>query len=140
MDDLAEARAFPFTQLRAEQCIRLVAAGKVKTGADGRRYWRDSSSAHGLHLLASAKGGTYYRLSKLRGRGVYTRIGEALAVRLTKAREAALWLAGGDREAAAPPIRVRTDGITVEKAWNAYITDTKNGDFVIGRKPSERRL
>ena len=56
MDDLAEVRAFSFTELRVEQCIRLVAAGKVKTKADGRRYWRDSGSAHGLHLLASPGG------------------------------------------------------------------------------------
>jgi integrase len=135
MDDLADVRAFSFTELRVEQCIRLLAAGKVKTKSDGRRYWRDSGSPHGLHLLASAKGGTYYRLSKKRGRRVYTRIGDALAMRLTKARDAALRLAGGDEDAAAPPIRVRTDGITVERAWQAYIADTKNGDFVIGKKP-----
>lgn len=135
MDDLAEVRSFSFTELRVEQCIRLVAAGKVKTKSDGRRYWRDSGSAHGLHLLASAKGGTYYRLSKKRGRRVYTRIGDALAMRLTKAREAALRLAGGDQEAAAAPIRARTDGITVDKAWAAYIADLKSGDFVVGKKP-----
>lgn len=58
MDDLADVRAFSFTELRVEQCIRLVAAGKVKTKSDSRSYWRDSGSPHGLHLLASAKGGT----------------------------------------------------------------------------------
>jgi hypothetical protein len=46
MNDLAEVRSFSFTELRVEQCIRLVAAGKVKTKSDGRRYWRDRGSAH----------------------------------------------------------------------------------------------
>ena len=54
MDDLAEVRSFSFTELRVEQCIRLVAAGKVKTNSHGRRYSRDSS--HVVHLPASAKG------------------------------------------------------------------------------------
>jgi hypothetical protein len=54
MDDLSEVRAFSFTELRVEQCIRLVAAGKVKTNSHGRRYSRDSS--HVVHLPASAKG------------------------------------------------------------------------------------
>jgi len=56
MDDLAKVRAFSSTELRVERCIRLLAAGKVKTKADGRRYWRDSGSAHGLHFLPSARG------------------------------------------------------------------------------------
>jgi len=54
MDDLSEVRAFSFTELRVEQCSRLVADGKVKTNSHGRRYSRDSS--HGLHVPASAKG------------------------------------------------------------------------------------
>lgn len=132
--DLGSVRAFPFTESRIEEAIRLVAAGKAATKADGRRYWRDAGSPHGLILLASSRGGTFYRLSKQAGKKVYVRIGDATAMRLTKAREIALKLAGGDRAAAPPPIRVRTDGITVAQAWAAYIRDTKSGDFIAGKK------
>lgn len=134
--DIGSVRSFPFTESRVEEAIRLVAAGKVQTKADGRRYWRDSGSPHGLIVLAGARGATYYRLNKQRGKKVFTRIGDATAMRVTKAREAALRLAGGDATAAAKPVRVRTDGITIKAAWTAYIADVRSGDFIAGRKPT----
>jgi integrase len=132
--DLENVRAFPFTEDRIEQAIRLVAAGKARTSADGRRYWRDEGSRHGLILIASSKGGTFYRLHKRAGKKIYKRIGDALAMRLTKAREIALKLAGGDEAAAPAPIRVRTDGPIVAEAWKKYMADAISGDFIAGRR------
>jgi len=134
--DIGSVRAFPFTEARVEDAIRLVASGKVQTKADGRRYWRDAGSPHGLILLAGARGGSYYRLHKQAGKKIFTRIGDATAMRVTKAREAALKLAGGDTTAAAKPIRVRTDGMTIAEAWKAYIADVESGEFIAGRKPT----
>ena len=116
MADIAAEKAFSFTEARVEEAIRLVAAGKAGADGEGRRLWRDSGSAHGLHLRASASGGTYYRIHKERGRKVKKRIGDATTMRVTKAREIALKLAGGNHDAAPAPIRVRTDGITVAQA------------------------
>jgi integrase len=132
--ELASVRAFPFTEARIEQAIRLVTTGQAETKSDGRRYWRDDGSPHGLMVLVGARSATYYRLHKVAGRKVFTRIGDATAMRLTDARARALKLAGGDKSAAAAPIRVRTDGITVKQAWDAYIADTESGEFVAGRK------
>ena len=132
-DDFGSVRAFPFTEARVEDAIRLVAAGKVQTKADGRRYWRDSGSHHGLMVLVGARGATYYRLHKRAGKKVFTRIGDATAMRVSKAREASLKLAGGDSSAAAKPMRVRTDGVTVGEAWKSYIADVTSGEFVAGR-------
>ena len=134
--DIGSVRAFPFTESRIEDAIRLVADRKVQTKGDGRRYWRDAGSPHGLLVLIGARGATYYRLHKQAGKKVFTRIGDATAMRVTKAREAALKLAGGDMTAAAKPIRVRTDGITIAEAWKAYIADVESGEFIAGRKPT----
>lgn len=136
MGSIADEKAFSFTEARVEEAIRLMAAGKVQTDAEGRRLWRDDGSRHGLYLRASANGGTYYRIHKVKGRKVKERIGDALTMRVSKAREAALKLAGGDASAAAKPVRVRTDGITAAQAWKAYIADVRSGDFVAGRKPT----
>lgn len=133
---LATDKAFSFTEARVEEAIRLVARGAVATDGEGRRLWRDSGSPNGLYLRASATGGTYYRIHKQRGRKIKTRIGDALTMRVSTAREAAKKLAGGDQTAAAKPIRVRTDGVTVKQAWDAYIADVASGDFVAGRKPT----
>jgi integrase len=133
---IADDKAFPFTEARVEEVIRLVAAGRVATDAEGRRLWRDSGSPHGLYLRASSSGGTYYRIHKAKGRKVKTRIGDALAMRVAKAREAALKLAGGDTTAAAKPVRVRTDGVSIADAWKAYVADVQSGEFVAGRKPT----
>jgi integrase len=133
-DDIGSVRAFPFTEARVEEAMRLVAAGKVQTKADGRRYWRDAGSHHGLMVLVGARGATYYRLHKRAGKKVFTRIGDATAMRVSKAREAALKLAGGDATAAAKPIRVRTDGVTIAEAWKSYIADTRSGTYIAGRK------
>jgi integrase len=134
--DIGSVRAFPFTESRIEEAIRLVAAGKVQTKGDGRRYWRDAGSPHGLLVLVGARAATYYRLHKQAGKKVFKRIGDATTMRVTKAREAALKLAGGDESAAAKPIRVRVDGVTISQAWKSYIADVKSGDFVAGRKPT----
>jgi integrase len=136
MGSITTDKAFSFTEARVEEAMRLVAAGQAQADGEGRRLWRDSGSPHGLYLRASASGGAYYRIHKVRGRKVKTRIGDALAMRVTKAREAALKLAGGDATAAAKPVRVRTDGITISQAWKAYIADVESGDFVAGRKPT----
>ena len=134
MGSIATDKAFPFTESRIEDAIRLVAAGKVQTDGEGRRLWRDAGSSHCLYLRASASGGTYYRIHKTKGKKVKTRIGDALTMRVSKAREAALKLAGGDATAAAKPMRVRTDGVTVGEAWKSYIADVTSGEFVAGRK------
>lgn len=134
--DIGSVRAFPFTESRIEDAIRLVAAGTVQTKADGRRYWRDEGSPHGLIVLVGARAATYYRLHKQAGKKIFTRIGDATAMRVSKAREAALKLAGGDATAAAKPMRVRTDGLTISQAWKAYIADVESGDFIAGRKPT----
>lgn len=134
--ELADVRAFPFTEARVEQAIKLVATGAASTKADGRRYWRDEGSPHGLIVMVGARSATYYRLHKVAGKKIFTRIGDATAMRVTEARAKALKLAGGDKSAAAAPIRVRTDGITVQEAWDAYIRDTESGEFVAGKKPT----
>lgn len=131
---IASAKAFPFTEARVEEAIRLVATGAASTDCEGRRLWRDEGCPHGLYLRASSTGGTYYRIHKHRGKKTKTRIGDALATRVSKAREIALKLAGGDRSAAPEPIRVRTDGPTVEQAWAAYMAAAKSGEFIAGRR------
>jgi len=136
MGSIATDKSFSFTEARIEEAIRLVAARRVQTDGEGRRLWRDEGCPHGLYLRASASGGTYYRIHKAKGRKVKTRIGDALTMRVSKAREAALKLAGGDATAAATPIRVRTDGVTIAQAWKAYIADVRSGDFIAGRKPT----
>jgi integrase len=132
--ELADVRAFAFTESRVEQAIKLVASGRAATKADGRRYWRDEGSPHGLMVMVGVRSATYYRLHKVAGRKIFTRIGDATAMRVSVARSRALKLAGGDATAAAAPIRVRTDGITVKQAWEAYIADTESGEFIAGRK------
>ena len=136
MGSIADEKAFSFTEARIEEAIRLVTAGKVQTDAEGRRLWRDEGCPHGLYLRASASGGTYYRIHKAKGKKIKTRIGDALTMRVSKARDAALKLAGGDETAAAKPVRVRTDGVTISQAWKAYIADVRSGEFIAGRKPT----
>lgn len=131
---LATVKAFPFTEARVEEAIRLVAKGVAETDGEGRRLWRDEGCPHGLYLRASRSGGIYYRIYKHRGKKNKTRIGDALTMRVSKAREVALKLAGGDRSAAPEPIRVRTDGPTVDQAWAAYMAAAKSGEFIAGRR------
>jgi hypothetical protein len=131
---IAEARAFRFTENAIEQAMRLVRDGLVETNKIGRRIWRDDGSPHGLHLYVGRNGATFYRVAKIAGRKVETRIGDATAMRVTKAREKARQLAAGIAEAAAAPIRVRTDGPTVDEAWAAYFADAESGAFIAGRK------
>jgi integrase len=133
---LGHLRAFKFTESRIEEAIRLVRDGRIEASGDGRRLWRDEGSTHGLYLRVGRQGATFYRIAKVAGRKTATRIGDATVMPLAKARQAALRLAGGDRDAAAAPIRVRTDGITVAAAWKAYIADSRSGEFVAGRKPA----
>lgn len=129
-------KAFSFTEARVEDAIRAVQAGAVATKADGRRWYRDEGCPHGLYLAATKSGGVYYRINSQKGKRVYRRIGDATTKRVSWARGVALKLAGGDNEAAPPPIRVRTDGATVQQAWDAYLADTKSGAFIAGRKPT----
>ena len=129
-------KAFSFTEARVEDAIRAVQANAVATKADGRRWWRDEGCPHGLYLAATKSGGVYYRINSHKGKRVYRRIGDATTKRVSWARGVALKLAGGDNEAAPPPIRVRTDGATVQQAWDAYLADTKSGAFIAGRKPT----
>jgi integrase len=104
--------------------------------ANGRRVWRDEGSPNGLHVVVGLRGASYYRIAKVGGRKVETRIGDATAMRVTKARDKCRQLAAGIAEAAAAPIRVRTDGPTVAEAWEAYIADAESGAFVAGRRPA----
>jgi integrase len=131
---LEESRAFSFTESRIEQAIRLVRDGIAQTKANGRRVWRDDGCPNGLHLVVGLRGATFYRIAKEAGRKVETRIGDATAMKVTKAREKARQLAAGVREAAAAPIRVRTDGPTVAQAWASYMNDATSGEFIAGRK------
>jgi integrase len=128
---LLSVKAFPFTEAAVERALRAAADAGDGDG-DSRRLWRDEGSRHGLYLRAGRKGGTYYRIHKQGGRKIKTRIGDATSMRVAKAREAALKQAGGDKTAAAP-LRVRTDGPTVEKAWRAYLADARSGAFIMGR-------
>lgn len=131
---MATDKAFSFTEARVEEAIRLVARGAVGTDSEGRRLWRDAGSPHCLYLRASASGGTYYRISKCRGKKIKKRIGDALTMRVARAREEALKLAGGDESAGAKPMRVRTDGATVGEVWQRYIEAASSGEFIAGRK------
>lgn len=131
---LEDVRAFRFTENGIEQAIRLVRDGIAQTKANGRRVWRDEGCPHGLHVAVGLRGATFWRIAKVAGRKVETRIGDATAMRVTKAREKARQLAAGMKEAAAAPVRVRTDGPTVSQSWAAYIADTKSGDFIAGRR------
>jgi integrase len=133
---IEQDRAFRFTEIGIEQAARLVRDGVAPTKGNGRRIWRDVGSSHGLHLVVGMRGAAFYRIAKVGGRKVETRIGDATAMPLAKARNAALRLAAGDKEAAAAPIRVRTDGPTVSQAWKAYIEDAASGAFVAGRRPT----
>ena len=127
-------KSFSFTENRVEEALRLLASGKATADREGRRLWRDSGSRHGLYLRASRAGAAYYRIHKVAGKKLKVRIGDATAMSVSKAREIALKLAGGNREAAPAPIRVRTDGPTVAQVWSAYIKAAESGDFVAGRK------
>lgn len=127
-------RAFRFTETTIERAIRLVREGLVETNNIGRRIWRDDGSPHGLYVYVGKNGATFYRVAKVSGRKTETRIGDATAMRVTKAREKAQQLAAGNKEAAAAPIRVRTDGPTVAAAWAAYTSDVRSGVFVAGRR------
>lgn len=131
-----EQRAFRFTENAIEQAIRLVRDGVAETKANGRRIWRDEGCPHGLHLVVGLRSATFYRVAKVSGRKIETRIGDATAMRVTVARDKARKLAAGNAEAAAAPIRVRTDGPTVAEAWAAYMADAASGYFVAGRRPT----
>lgn len=132
---LGTETAFGFTEATVEQALRLARDGGIAVSADGRKWWRDSASRHGLHLRASASGGAFYRVHKSKGKKIKTWIGDATAVRVSKAREIALKLAGGDQSAKPPSIRVRTDGPTVEQAWKAYKAACESGEFVMAQRP-----
>lgn len=129
-----ECTAFSFTEARLEELINAVRQGKVTMQPDGRRWWRDANDRHGLRLVVSRRHATYYRVARENCRLTKVRIGDATTMRVSKAREIVLKLAGGDREAAPPPVRIRIDGITINAAWNAYIADVRSGAFVAGRK------
>ncbi len=135
---IESARAFRFTENGIEQAIRLVRDGLADTNKIGRRIWRDEGSPHGLHVYVGGKSATYYRVAKVAGKKLETRIGDATAMRLTKAREKARALAAGVKEAAAAPIRVRTDGPTVGQAWTAYVAATASGEFIAGRRATAK--
>lgn len=128
------ATAFPFTEARIEAAMRAVHRGEVPLDHTGRRWWRDEGDTHGLRVLVSARGAVYYRVHKHKGKVHRVRIGDATTMPVSKARQIALKLAGGQREAAPPPARVRTDGATIKQAWAAYIADTRSGEYIAGRK------
>jgi len=132
--DYVSATAFAFTEARIETAMRAVQRGEVSVDHTGRRWWRDDGNTHGLRLLVSARGAVYYRVSKTKGKVSRVRIGDATTMPLGKARQIALKLAGGQRDAAPPPARVRTDGATVDEVWQRYIEAASSGEFIAGRK------
>jgi len=127
-------RAFSFTETRIEEAIRLVREGRVATKGNGRRIWRDAGCPNGLHVVVGRQSATYYRIAKVAGKKVEKRIGDATALRVAKAREKARQDAAGVKDAAAAPIRVRTDGQTVGQAWTAYLEAARSGEFIAGRR------
>ena len=133
--DFEAATSFPFTEGRIESAMRAVRDGAVTCDHTGRRWWRDEGQP-GLCLLATKRGGTFYRVHKEKGRRIRTRIGDAVSMRIAKAREIAKSLIGGDATAAPRKIRQPVGGITVAEAWDAYLADTKSGAFIAGRKPT----
>jgi len=56
-------------------------------------------------------------------------------MKLTKARDKARLLSGGDMGAKAKPIRVSTSGPPVSKVWQEYLEASRAGTFYAGRKP-----
>jgi hypothetical protein len=134
--DYETTRSFPFTEARIEAAMQAVHSGLVTLDHTSRRWWRDAGDRHGLMVLVSRRGAAYYRVHKAKNKQHRVRIGDATTMRVSKAREIALKLAGGDRQAAPPPARVRTDGITVGQAWKGYFEDASNGVFIAGRKPT----
>lgn len=134
-EDFLAVRAFKFTEARVEEAINAVRRAADGPG-DCRRQWRDEGCRHGLYLRAGRTGGTYYRIHKQAGRKVKVRLGDATAMKLSEARNRALKHAGGNTDAAAP-VRVRTDGPTVQAAWDAYMAAAASGLFVMGRRPAK---
>jgi integrase len=126
--------AFPFTEDRLDRAAALVRDGRIEVGASGRRKWRDDGNPHGLHVLVGRRRSTFVRIAKVSGKLVEQRIGDVATIPLKKARQSALKLAGGDKSAAAPPLRIRTDGATVDEVWKAYIEAASSGEFIAGRK------
>jgi integrase len=129
-----DCKSFSFTESRIEEVVALVRSRRIEAGADGRRKWRDEGCPHGLYLRVGRQGAAFYRVAKVAGKKLEQRIGDATAMSLKKAREAALKLAGGDQSAAAAPIRIRSDGPTVDEVWNRYIEAASTGEFVAGRR------
>lgn len=126
--------AFPFTEDRLDRAAALVRDGRIEVGASGRRKWRDDGNPHGLHVLVGRRRSTFVRIAKVSGKLVEQRIGDVATIPLKKARQSALRLAGGDKSAAAPPLRIRADGPTVDEVWRGYIAAASSGEFIAGRK------
>ena len=61
--DYESATAFPFTESRLEDAMRAVQKDRVSIDSSGRRWWRDECSPHGLRVLVSKRGGTFYRVA-----------------------------------------------------------------------------
>ena len=122
--------SFSFTEDRIETALRLM----QKSDAPARKVWRDDNGT-GLHLRAGKSGGTYYWIAKRQGKRQMHRIGDAVTMRLSKARDKAKLLAGGDMKAKAKPIRVHTGGPSVAKVWEEYLQASRDGSFYAGRKP-----
>lgn len=137
----AAERCFNFTESAVERVLRAAAAASEDgQGGDQRQLWRDEAG-NGLYLRVGPTGGTYYRISKSRGKKIKKRIGDATTMKVSEARKRAKRLAGGDASAAAAPIRVRTDGPTVAAAWRAYIADSLAGRFRMAKtSPQESTL
>ena len=116
--------SFSFTEDRVETALRLM----QKPDAPARKVWRDDNGT-GLHLRAGKTGGTYYWIAKRQGKRQMHRIGDATTMRLSKARDKAKLLAGGDMKAKAKPIRVTTSGPPVIKVWEEYLQASRDGSF-----------
>jgi len=128
-----QAKAFPFTEPRLEELMRLIRAGRIATKADGRRWYRDESSDDQLYVAVGQAGGIFYRVAKIKGRKTYRRIGDATHMRVSVARDKARKLAAGNDEAGSAPIRIRTDGESIQAAWDAYLADARDGKFIAGK-------
>jgi integrase len=140
-----DAPAANFNEATVRTAIAAVRSRQLATKANGRRSWRDTGSTHGLYLVVGKSTASWYRLARAgRGRGrakLEVRIGDATAMSTATAREKALKLAGGNEEARAAPIRMRTDGVTAGKAFEEYLAESRAGTFIVGcRPPKENTL
>lgn len=133
-----ELRAFKFTPSRITAACRAVAEGTVPMdgSATGRVQWRDAETP-GLFLRVTASGsGSFTLFYKRNGKPIRQTIGPVDVVGLAEAREAAGRLRYDATLAAKvqPRERARSNGPTIQQAFDAYVADAEAGLFKLARR------